>query len=135
MRKTASEIESDMYALINSSALKATITGQIYRDGYRPLNAKTEDAVISFLTGLDAQTQTGVLNLNIYVSDIDNGTGVLVKNGARCRTLEMLANQIILGFTPGAYRYELGGIIQTFAAEGTNQHFVNARIKFQFNSI
>lgn len=135
MRKTASEIESDMHALVNSSALKATITGSIYREGYRPMNAKTEDVVISFLTGLDAQTQTGVVNLNIYVADIDNGSEVLVKNGARCRALEMLANQIILGFTPGEYKYSLGGIIQTFAAEGTKQHYVNARIKFQFNSI
>ena len=135
MRKTAAEIEGDMYALINSSALKATLKGSIYRDGYRPLNAKTEDAVISFLTGLDAQTQTGVLNLNVYVADIDNGTGVLVKNGSRCRTFEMLANQIIHGFTPGNYKYSLGGIIQSFAAEGTDQHFVNARIKFELNTL
>ena len=131
MRKTASEIESDLYALINSSALKATITGQIYRAGYRPLNAKTEDAVISFLTGLDAQIQTGVLMVNVYVADIDNGSGVLVKNGVRCRALEILANQIIHGFTPGEYKYTLGGIIQTLPAEGINEHYVNARIKFE----
>ena len=131
MRKTASEIEGDMFALINSSALKQAITGTVYREGYRPLNAKSEDAVISFMTGLDDEIQTGVLTLNIYTPDIDNGSGDLVKNGARCRVLEILANGIVHGFTPGEYRFKLGGTVQTFPADEIGQHFINAKIKFQ----
>ena len=131
MRKTASEIEDDVFALINASALKTAITGTIYREGMRPLNAKTEDAVISFLTGLDGQIQTGVVTLNIYTPDIDNGTGTMVKNVARCRVLEILVNSIIQGSVPGMYRFKLGAIVQTYQADQINQHFINAKIKFQ----
>jgi len=131
MRKTGGEIEADVYAIIVASALKAAITGTIYKDGMRPINATSEDAVVSFMTGLDNQIQTGILNLNIYVSDIDAGAGVLVKNSSRTRQLEGIANTIIQGLIPTAYRFSLGAIIQTFPADAIGQHFVNCKIKFQ----
>ena len=129
--KTGSEIEADVYAIINASTLKTAITGMIYKDGMRPLGALTQDAVVSFMTGLDAQIQTGALNLNIYVSDIDNGSGLLVKNGSKCRSLEIMANALIQGLKPTEYRFSLGATIQTFPAEGISQHFVNCKIKYQ----
>lgn len=130
--KTGSEIESDVYAIISQSAIKAAITGKVYKSGMRPLKSIKEDAIVTFMTGLDDQIQTGALNLNIYVPDIDNGGGQLVKNGARCQALEVMANQIIQGLKPTtSYRFQLGAIIQTFKAEGTAQHFVNCKIKFQ----
>lgn len=131
MRKTGGEIESDVYAIISQSALKTTITGKIYKDGMRPLNSQQEDAIVAFMTGMDGQIQTGALNLNIYVQDIDNGGGQLVKNGTRSRALEIAANTIIQELKPGAYRFSLGAIIQTLPAEGTSQHFINCKIKFQ----
>jgi len=131
MRKTGGEIEADVYTIIAQSALKTAITGTIYKEGMRPLNSKTEDAIVAFMTGLDGQIQTGALNLNIYVPDIDNGGGQLVKSGSRCRALEVIANTIIQGLKPGAYRFSLGATIQTLPAEGTSQHFINCKIKFQ----
>lgn len=135
MKKTGSEIEADMFELINSSALKTAISGSVYKTGMRPLNSKTEDVVIAFIAGLDAQIQTGVVRVNVYVSDIDNGTGVFVKNSSRCKALEILTNGIVLGFTPGEYRFQLGGMIQTVKAEGLNQHYVSANIKFQLSTL
>ena len=131
MRKTGLEIETDVYAIVSSSALKTSITGKIYKDGMRPINAKSEDAVVAFMTGLDGQKQTGALNLNVYVPDIDNGSGTLVKNLTRCKTLEAVCNTLIQGLIPGEYRFGLGAIVQTFKAEGINQHFVNCKIKFE----
>lgn len=131
MTKTAIEVEIDIIELIDSSALKSTISGSVYLQGTRPLNSIKEDAVISFLTGLDDQIQTGVVNLNVYVPDLNNGTGILVKNVSRCKTLEMLCNTIIKGLTPGEYKFRLGSTIQTFKAEGIDQHFVNVKIKFE----
>jgi len=131
MTKTADEVESDLFALISSSALKQAIKGSVYKDGTRPINATTEDAVITFVAGLDDQIQTGAINLNVYVPDIDNGTGTLVKNTARCRALGILVNQIVKATTPGNYYWSLGGTIQTFPADQIGQHFVNAKIKFQ----
>lgn len=130
-RKTGGQIESDLFTIINNSALAGAIAGTIYRSGTRPLNAKTEDAVVSFMSGQDDQISTGILNLNIYVPDIDNGTGILVKDTARTRTLEIMANQVIQGQIAGEYRFRLDSIIQTYQAEETGQHFVNVRIKFE----
>jgi hypothetical protein len=131
MRKTGSEIEADVYAIINASALKTAVNGNVYKEGIRPLGAKTEDIVVSFLTGLDDQIQTGVLNVNIYVPDIDNGEKVLVKNISRCKALEIIANTLIQGLKAGEYRFKLASIIQTFKADGISQHFINCKIKFQ----
>lgn len=131
MRKTGGEIESDVFAIISQSALKTAITGTIYKEGMRPLSSVAEDAIVAFMTGLDGQIQTGALNLNIYVPDIDNGGGQFVKNGSRSRALEIIANTIIQGLKPGAYRFSLGATIQTIPAEGTSQHFINCKIKFQ----
>jgi len=128
--KTGGQIELDVFTIINASPLKTAISGKIYKHGMRPINAKSEDAVVSFLTGLDDEIQTGIVNLNIYVSDIKQGAS-MVKNGERCRELEELTRGIIQGQTPQEYRFRLGAIIQTFAAEGTDQHFVSAKIKFQ----
>jgi len=131
MRKTGSEIESDVYAIILASQLKTVITGSLYKEGMRPIDAKTEDAVVSFMTGLDSQIQTGVVNVNTYVPDIDMGSGSMVKNGSRCRVLEILIDSIVHELVPGEYRFVLGAIVQTFAASEINQHFVNAKIKFE----
>lgn len=132
MKKTGSEIEGDVFTILKNSALSTTIRGGLYRNGMRPNNADSEDAIVTFITGLDAQIQTGALNLNVYVPDIDNGSGVLIKNGLRCQMLEILVNGIVQDLNPVTeYRFSLGAIVQTFTAEGLNQHFVNAKIKFQ----
>lgn len=130
-RKTGGEIEADIYAIINGSSLKTTIAGSIYKSGMRPINAKSEDAVISFLTGQDNQIQTGVVNINIYIPDIDNNTAQPVKNASRANVLEAALNALIQGLTPTEYRFKLDSTIQTFQAEGTRQHFINARLKFE----
>lgn len=131
MRKTASQVESDIYALLLASELKTKIGGSIYKEGMRPVNAETEDAVLSFLAGLDGQIQEGVLNLNIYVKDIDNGERDLVRNITRLRELEATANSFIQGLVASEYRISLGSTIQSFKAEGIKQHFVNVKIKFE----
>ena len=133
MRKTGSEIESDVFNIINASQLKVLIAGKVYKEGMRPLNAKTEDAIISFMTGLDGQIQTGVVTVNVYVPNMvsDPVTGVLIKNISRCRTLEILVNAIVQELVPGEYRFGLGAIVQTFPAPEIGQHFINCKIKFQ----
>ena len=134
MRKTGSEIENDVFSILKGSSLVAGIRGTIFREGMRPNGAKTEDAIVSFMAGLDDQIQTGVVNVNIYVPDISNGSGVLLKNGSRCQELEILANGIIQSLIPGAYRFRLGATIQTYKAEGIDQHFVNCKIKFELTT-
>lgn len=134
MRKTGGQIEADFFDMVKASSLAQSITGTIYKSGMRPIDQKTEDAVISFLTGVDAQVQSGVVNLNIYVPDIDNGGGQFVKNTARCRQLEIEGNEFVQGTKPGSYRISLAQIIQTFKAEDASQHFVNVKIRFELTT-
>lgn len=134
MKKTGSQIEYDVFNILRGSLLATTIKGSIFREGMRPNGAKTEDAIVSFVAGLDDQIQTGVVNVNIYVPDIANGSAVPVKNGSRCQELEVLSNNIIQSRLPGEYRFKLGATIQTYKAEGIDQHFVNCKIKFELTT-
>lgn len=65
--KTEKQIEKDIYRIVSGSTLATLLKGKVYRKGMRPQNAKTEDAVVGFLSGLDDQFQTGVVNVNVYV--------------------------------------------------------------------
>ena len=57
MEKTAKQIEKDVFRIMRNSELKNVIGGKFYRAGMRPKNAKTEDVVVKFLTGIDEQEQ------------------------------------------------------------------------------
>ncbi len=135
MRKTGGSVEEDVYTLIKNSSLKTSISGSLYREGMRPINSIAEDAIVSFLSGLDGQIQTGVLNLNIYVPDIVSDKQK-VKNISRCSELEVLANTFIQSLSlSGDYQFELDKMIQTFKSQDIEQHFVNCRIKFNLSTI
>lgn len=135
MRKTGGSVEEDVYMLIKNSQFRTSISGSLYREGMRPINSVSEDAVVSFLAGLDGEIQTGVLNLNIYVPDIVSNKQK-VKNISRCSELEILANNFIQSLSlSGDYQFELDKMIQTFKSQEIEQHFVNCRIKFNLSTI
>lgn len=134
MRKTGGEIETDVFNILKSSTLKKSIGGWVYREGVRPINAKTEDAVIVFLSGLDGQIQTGVVNVNVYIPNIDNGEnkGVLVKNIARCIEVEKLCMALVESISiSNEYKFSLDSMIKSFKADDIDQHFINCRLKFK----
>ena len=133
MKKTGGEIEKDLYTLIKNSAVKTAITGSLYRQGMRPINSLTEDAVVSFLAGIDGDIQEGVLNLNIYVPNIEV-SGQKVKNITRCTELEVIVNTFIQSLIAGEYVFELDKMIQTFQEAVIEQHFINCRIKFRLST-
>lgn len=141
MNKTGSEIEQDFYDIIKNSPIASAIKGKVYVDGSRPINSKIEDAVVAFVAGMDAQIQTGAVNVNIYVPDIDNGSGILVKAGERCNELEKIANQAIRALKPGDYLIYLLNTIKTTkvqetdsTAEGISQHCINIKIGFDLKT-
>lgn len=132
MKKTGSTIEKDIFNLITTGVLKSTITGNVYREGMRPFNAVTEDAVVSFMTGLDGQFQVGVLNINVYVPEIDNGSRFKVKNIARCNVIEEVCSTLVSSLKSKGYRFSLNSIIQTYKSQDIEQHFVNVKLKFEY---
>ena len=130
MKKTGLQIQDDVYAIIDVSNIKKMIAGKLYKAGMRPINAQSEDAVVSFLTGINGQIQAGVVNVNIYVPDITIAKGQSVCNLVRCRALETELNKTIYSIKSSEYRLIPDSIISTFPEPEIRQHFINARIKF-----
>ena len=143
MRKIAEEIEEDVFKLVKASSIASGISGGVYRNGTRPFNSTGEDAVINFLTGIDGQKQTGIVNINIYVPDIDSGNELLVKNVSRCKQVgiilkdfkESLTGSRINTERNGYWFKHTGDLIRTFEEEEINQHYVNLRLEFEYLTI
>lgn len=129
MKKSGDEIEADFFELIKNSSLSTFIKGTVYREGLRPINANTEDAVIFFKTGLDGQFQDGEIVLNVYVPNIPF-EDTLVKDITRCRLIGNEIMKVIKTFTSGEYNVWLLNIPQSFAVDDIQQYYVNARIRF-----
>lgn len=135
MKKTASQIEADIYKYFKGK-IDPLINGQTYRNGVRPLNSQKEDCVISFLTGLDGQYQTGVVNINIFVPLVKNNDNQYRKNFVRCDAIEQALMPIIEEAETDLrnYRLQLHQMIQTFEETDIKQFFINAKIKFRYNT-
>lgn len=67
MAKTGKQVQGDIYRLFKGSTLYTMISGDVYRNGYRPRDSRLEDAVVTFTAGLPDQIQTGVVTVNIFV--------------------------------------------------------------------
>ncbi len=135
MKKTASQIEADLYKYFKDK-INPLINGQTYRNGVRPLNSQKEDCVISFLTGLDGQYQTGVININIFAPLVKNNDNQYRKDFVRCDAIEQALMPIIEEAKTDLrnYRLELHQMIQTFEEADIKQFFINAKIKFRYNT-
>ena len=135
MKKTASQIETDLYKYFKDK-INPLINGQTYRSGVRPLNSLKEDCVISFLTGLDGQYQTGVININIFVPTVKNNDNQYRKNFVRCEAIEGALMPIIEEAKTALHNYklQLHQMIQTFEDTDIKQFFINAKVKFRYNT-
>ena len=135
MKKTASQIESDVYKYFKDK-INPLINGQTYRLGVRPLNSQKEDCVIAFLTGLDGEYQSGMLNINIFVPAVKNNDNQYRKNFVRCEAIECALMPIIEESKTALrnYRLTLHQLIQTFEDTDIKQFFINAKVKFRYNT-
>jgi hypothetical protein len=133
MVKTGKQVQSDVIKLLERSVLRQYVSGEIYRNGFRPRNSEKEDIIVTFTTGIPDQIQEGTVTINIYVPDIDPfANGVLVENGARCEELECIANDWVDSFTPALeYKFKLKQTIYTEAEPAINQHFVVVKLDYQ----
>ena len=132
MEKTAKQIEKDVFRIMRDSELKNVIGGKFYRAGMRPKNAKTEDVVVKFLTGIDEQEQSGVVLVHVYVPNVQaSNDGELVENITRVDELEELLNTTVANLEDGEYLFEKDGTPNSFPVEGIEQHFINMRLKYR----
>ncbi len=136
MEKTGSDVEDYIYQLLRHSDLAGIINGTIYKEGLRPRDSETEDAVVIFTAGLPGQTQTGIVTVNIFVPDIDPyDSGVTVKDGERCREIEAASQQWVDSLTAGmtnGYLIRLNDTIKTEDEPEIRQHFVAIKLKYKY---
>lgn len=134
--KTASEIQGDIYRFIrNDIALCSMISGDVYRNGYRPRDSRLEDIVITFTSGNVADIETGVVTINIYVPDIDPyQNGVFVQDGQRTAELENAAARWVKSLTADKsnYLFRLRNTIYTEQEPDTKQHFVVVALQYSY---
>jgi len=134
MRKTGIDIEIDFYGIVKT-ALSSYVSGRVYRKGTRPLNSQTEDILVAFVGGIDGQTQEGVVNVNWYVSNIDNNSGAKVPDLGRIKTVSHYLQTFIEGVSIENYDLWLDAQIQAYAVADTEQHCVNLRVAYKRSTI
>lgn len=80
------------------------------------------------------QIQDGIARINIYVPDLDNGSGRPVPDKDRLTALSELDEQIIdvLNEADTDYEFDLSKGTETINAETIKQHFVNITIEFKY---
>lgn len=108
------------------------ISGAFYPSDCRPADSVVEDAVLTVSNATAEQVQDGVARVNIYVPDLDNGSGRPVPDKDRLTALSELDEQIIdvLNGADTDYEFDLAKATETLNAEEIKQHFVNITIEF-----
>lgn len=135
MAKTGKQVQGDIYRLFKGSTLYTMISGDVYRNGYRPRDSRLEDAVVTFTAGIPDQIQTGVVTVNIFVPDIDPyDNGVFVEDGQRTEALELLTAEWIESLTAAVscYKFKLLQTIYTEEEAEIKQHFVVVKLGYQY---
>lgn len=135
MAKTGKQVQGDIYQLLKGSTLYSMISGDVYRNGYRPRDSRLEDAVVIFTAGLPDQIQTGVVTVNIFVPDIDPyDNGVFIEDGQRTEALERLAAEWVENLTAAVscYKFKLQQTIYTEEEAEINQHFIVVKLGYQY---
>lgn len=129
--KTEQDIERDFYAFVKDSAIGTAIKGKVYRSEMRPSDAKTEDVVVRFLSGLDEQIQTGVVILNVYVPDVKLKDGRSVIAHQRVGELQKAVADFMDSFSDTEYWIDTDVSPITIPVEEIGQHTIYTRIKFK----
>ena len=108
------------------------ISGKFYPSDCRPADSEVEDAVLTVSNATAEQIQDGIARINIYVPNLDNGSGRPVPDKDRLIALSELDEQIIdvLNEADTDYEFDLAKGTETINAEAIKQHFVNITIEF-----
>lgn len=135
MIKSEAQIEQDVYDLLQPYLEgEKLIHGKVYKDGCRPGDSVAEDAVIAVSNASADQIQTGHVMVNIYVPDIDNGSGFPVPDKARLAELSALHEYLCCQLndsTTDEYTFYPGRAARIIQEPDIRQHFANMDIEFQ----
>ena len=134
--KTTLDLVDVVWQLLNSSSLKGEITGGVYKLK-RPLNSAKEDVVVNSLPVSNEQLQTAIVNVNVFVIDLEvgiEGEKNTMPDIARLKQLAAMTVDILQDGIDGDYTWDVQQ--QTVIEdEGNDQHFVNIRLEFFISNI
>lgn len=132
-RKATSRIEQEMYDALEHF-FEGKISGEFYPSDCRTADSEVEDAVLTVSNATAEQIQDGIARINIYVPDLDNGSGRPVPDKDRLIAISELDEQIIdvLNKADTDYEFDLSKGTETINAEAIKQHFVNITIEFKY---
>lgn len=129
----ALEIVDLMYTYLSGSALRAAVTGGLYKNNERPVNSTSEDIVISNLGTPNLQMQLSVLNVNVWVPMLEVN-GAWYANHARMETLATLAQDDLQLNVFSGHHFRLQQQL-LFREEEVKQYFINNRVEFYSKNI
>lgn len=128
MIKSELQIEQDIYNLLKGE-LKSMISGSVYKNGMRPIDAQTEDAVIAVSDASADQIQLGHVQINVYVPNIKD-----MPDKARMTELsEQHENlcELMNALTTDEYTFYPSRAARPYEVPELRQHFVNFEIEFE----
>lgn len=131
------DVDTILYKILNASDLKSTITGQIYKEGFRPTNSGKEDVSIKTLAISQDQPQIAISSINCHIPDLKQTIGSsteYVPNSAKMKAVADKIRQIITDAltNPAYHNFSLRIDDQkTFKNQDTEvrEHFQNIRIE------
>lgn len=125
------DIENAMWETVKE-VLGGVISGNVYKEGLRPLDSKDEDAVVVVSSGTARQIQEFSCYVNVYVPDIASTRNRYLKDRARMEEIDEQEQAIMTAFNErnaGLYEAELYSPTAHMAAHDINQHFVSFNFK------
>lgn len=121
------DIKTDVYKYIKCTPLVREVSGCLSKR-LRPYNSKKEDIVISVVANEGIQEQTAILNVNIYVQDMDV-KGQNEENSIRLNELCSLSWSALRSFcTEGYFARAIG---QRVYPTDTGEHIINNKIEYK----
>ena len=132
MIRTDIDIKDWVCDHVKDSALVAMLSGGVYKD-QRPLNSADEDLTIAVLTrDAGSQIQTAIVNVNIYIPDINRGREY-IENTIRLREVSAAAASLLEYWQDGEIISKLQQQ-EIFKANGVAYHVINNRLRITFNN-
>ena len=128
MIKSELQIRQDVYDMLKDN-LKSMIKGNVYKKGSRPIDAQTEDAVISVSDASADQIQLGHVQINVYVPNIGTSpddtklTDLSKKHEYLCELMNEMSTY--------EYNFYPGRAARMIEEPDINQSFVNFEIEFE----
>ena len=132
MIATIADIEHDAYNAVRDT-LAGIVRGAVYPSECRPYDSVEEDAVVIASTATADQIQEGRVHINVWVADIDNGSGREVPDKARIRAISGQGNAILEALNSNcdkSYLFEFAEATNILQ-DANNQHIVAFTFKFR----